>query len=127
VAKLFPEDAAIGFVPYQFHDNHVFTLPLTEALDKEAWEAVRQKDWHHESPNHLPVAAWTADVDQPAFEIAELGNRAVSEFQELETAAYRRDSTHMKDVLQRIKLHIRAIEGLMLLQTDALAFANAGS
>jgi len=87
--SFFPEEATYGFVLYQQHgDKCAFDLNLTRVVDKEAWEAAKTTDMQHESPRDLPVAAWTADVDQPTFKIVELGNRMASEFKAIETAAY---------------------------------------
>jgi hypothetical protein len=127
-ALFFPEEASYQFVPYQqYSDNCAFDLPLTQAMDKEAWDAAKKMDRHHESPNDLPVAAWRADVDQPAFEIAELGNRMASEFKAMETAAYRRDTIGMEEIARRIKLQLRAVDGLVQLQMSAIASASTNN
>jgi hypothetical protein len=89
MALFFPEEASYGFVPYQQNgDKCAFELPLTQVVDKEAWDAAKACDGHHKTPKDLPVTAWGADVDQPAFEIAEMGSRVLSELQAVETAAY---------------------------------------
>lgn len=56
-------------------------------VDKEAWAVSKAHDGHHKTPKDLPVTAWVADVDQPAFEIMEMGSRIVSELQAVEMAA----------------------------------------
>jgi two-component sensor histidine kinase len=128
MALFFPEEASYGFVPYQQNgDKCAFELPLTQVVDKEAWDVAKARDGHHETPKDLPVTAWGADVDQPAFEIAEMGSRVVSELQAMETAAYRRDTIMMQNILQRIKLQIRAIESLVQLQRRAMESANTES
>lgn len=108
-------------MPYQFFDR--MQLILTKEVDCDAWDITQQKDVNYHSPGDLPVAAWLADVDQPALEIVELGNRMASEFQELEVAAYRRHGASMEEVLGRIRLQMRAIERLVQLQRDAVASA----
>lgn len=121
MGNYFPDDATTGFVPYQFHsDNCAFDLPLTKAVDAEAWEAAVSKDRCHESATDLPITAWTAEVDQPAFEITELGSRISSEFKELEVAAFRRNGAVMEDVMARVKLQVRAVEALVRLQRKAI-------
>jgi hypothetical protein len=126
MALYFPDEASYRYVPYQPHgEKCAFDLNVTEAMDKEAWDAAKKTDRHHESPNDLPTAAWRADVDQPAFEIIELGSRIASEFKAMETAAYRRDTEGMEDIMERVKLQLRAVEGLVLLQKKAIASATA--
>jgi hypothetical protein len=125
LASFFPEEAAYGFVPYQqYGDKCAFDLDLTRVVDKEAWNAAKITDMQHESPRDLPMAAWTADVDQPAFEIVELGNRMASEFKAIETAAYRRDTIEMQNIMGRIKLQLRAVERLVELQRSAIESAK---
>jgi hypothetical protein len=122
MALYFPDEASYQYVPYQqLGEKCAFDLNVTKAMDKEAWVAAKKTDLHHESPNDLPMAAWRADVDQPAFEIIELGSRIASEFKAVETAAYRRDTEGMEVIMKRVKLQLRAVEGLILLQKKAIA------
>ena len=126
MALFFQEEASYRFMPYQQHgDNCAFDLPLTQEADREAWDAAKKMDTLHESPNDLPLAAWRADVDQPAFEIVELGNRMASEFKAMETAAYRRDTIEMENIMHRIELQFRAVERLVQLQKRAMESAKA--
>ena len=48
----------------------------------------KKTDLCHKSPNDFLMTTWCADVDQPAFEIIELGSRIVSEYKAIETATY---------------------------------------
>lgn len=66
------------------------------------------------------MEAWNADVDQPAVEITDLGNRIATETQELQFAAFRRDLEDMMRVVERMKLEVRAVEGLIKLQKDGI-------
>lgn len=118
-----PEMAEYCFVPYAC-PNDQFGLSLTQRIDNEAWQAAVAKDNHHQSASDLPLEAWNADVDQPAVEISDLGNRIATETQELEFAALRRDSKDMTKIVERMKLEIRAIEGLIKVQTDGIESAK---
>jgi hypothetical protein len=120
VARYFPIDARQGFVPYEFQTDLVYQLPLTELVDKEAWEVTKSTDRQHQTLNDLPANAWDADLDQPALEIAELGSRLTAEFQELEKAVFQRDTAHVEHVLERVKVQVRAIEGLAKVQREAI-------
>lgn len=121
MGNYFPDDSTTGFVLYQFHTDYcAFDLPLTKVVDAEAWEAAVSKDSRHGSVTDLPITAWPAEVDQPAFKITELGSWIVSEFKELEVAAFRRNGAEMQDIMARVKLQIRAVEALVRLQKEAI-------
>ena len=91
-----------------FPGNNAFDLNLTRVVNKEAWDEAKTTDMQHESPGDLPVAAWTTDVDQPAFEIV---NRMASEFK-LRPLHISKSTIKMRNVMGRIKLQLRALVGL---------------
>jgi hypothetical protein len=68
------------------------------------------------------VEALRADVDQPAREIIELCSRMTDDIIALETAALRRNTDKILDILTRIGLQVRGAKALAKVQRDGLEF-----
>jgi AcrR family transcriptional regulator len=103
-------------VPYHTRLRH--ELVLTGRVDSEARQAARSGT--RESTTDLPVEALRADVDQPAREIIELCTRMTNDIIALETAALRRDTSKIFEVLTRISQQIRGAEALAKVQKEGM-------
>ena len=103
-------------VPY--HTRLLKELVVTGKLDAEAWHAAQSGV--RESTTDLPVEALRADVDEPAREIIELCSRMTDDIIALETAALRRDTNKIFEVLVRISHQIRGAEALAKVQRAGL-------
>ena len=110
------EQKVAMLVPY--HTRLLEELVVTGKLNEEAWRAAHSGV--RESTTDLPVEALQADVDQPAREIIELCSRMTDDLIALETAALRRDTTKIFEVLARIGHEIRGAEELAKVQRAGL-------
>lgn len=125
MTKLFPDmmmevgDHKVSMlVPY--HTRPLKELVVMGWLDNEAWQAAQSGI--RESTTDLPVEALRADVDQPAREIIELCSRITDDIIALETAALRRDTEKIFQVLSRFGYELRGAEALAKVQRDGLSF-----
>ena len=111
VTKFFPDavcDDGKGtyhlFIPYGGDVLDPPSLDVIKVLDPEVWEA--SQNWIRESTRDLPTESWSADMDQPAREILELGKRMTAEIVALQAAALRTETQKIEGVLERLKLQI---------------------
>ncbi|KIM78730.1 hypothetical protein PILCRDRAFT_90491 [Piloderma croceum F 1598] len=103
-------------VPY--HTRQLDELVVTGRLDTGAWQAAHSGV--RESTTDLPIEALRADVDQPAHEIISLCSRVTDDIIALETAALRRDTAKILEVLARIGQEMHGIETLAKVQRAGL-------
>lgn len=121
--KYIPEDASCGFVEYSI-TNELFDLPVTERMDNEAWKAARSKHRDHAGPSDLPLHAFQGKVDQTTIEIAELSRQITADAQELVLNAIQRDTGALRETAGRVKLEVRAVEGLAKVQRDGIDMSD---
>jgi hypothetical protein len=125
--RYFPDDVLLGedntaSVLMPFHYRPASEFVLISKLDSEAWKATQAKE--RDTTEDLPAEASTASIDQPSYEIMELGKVMVAETVTLQAAALRRDLVKMKEVLARMSLHVRGARALIGALDDALACAE---